>query len=164
MGGTLAVMQNGMDEYIFDSCLPNEICVDAYKTIMTPRGPTDAANCISTDQYRKIAATLNGATGRIQVPEKEASGSQILVADAVLTGPTTDTSAQADSIQMSALRQVSAINQIPQYGQLLDGVWNCTDCFNIGPVALPAATDALAASVNLAAGVAGTLYLTTFLS
>ncbi|MCJ1231264.1 hypothetical protein MMC12_007941 [Toensbergia leucococca] len=150
--------------YIDGSCLPNELCVDGPLMDFNLHWQGDVASCVATDNYHKIAATLLGAIGRIQIPEDRPSGSQVLLADAVLTGPTIDTAAQAEFITISALTQVSAIHNIPQYGQLPGGAWHCTECFNLGPVSLPEATDSLAASAKMASGTAGILYLTTFLS
>ncbi|MCJ1228509.1 hypothetical protein MMC12_005170 [Toensbergia leucococca] len=155
-------------KYIFDSCLPHEICVQAwtYSAMFLFRQTPlySAARCISTDNYRKIADTLLGKmSGRVQIPENPSSSGQQVLADAIMTGPTLNTSAQAQSMTMSALRQLSSINYIPQSGQIPGQVWNCQDCFNIGPIQLPMAMNALAASATLAAGTAGTLFLTTFL-
>lgn len=160
--GPGAVLFHPVNSYLTGSCLPHEICIDR---LTGPPDNTRVAYCVSTDNYRKIAKTLGRKEfGSIQIPADQPNAQQKLLVEAVLTGPTVDSSVRAQSMKVTALKKLAAINNVPQYGPLPRGAWACTDCWKIGPVAMPKGSEQISAAVTLAAGAAGVLYLTTSFS
>ncbi|MCJ1230189.1 hypothetical protein MMC12_006861 [Toensbergia leucococca] len=162
----------GDSHWIYEECLPSEICVhmpvwDYPPGQLTPdgHGSIALASCVSTDNYRKIAAVLSGKEfGNIQVSTSAPGGNQKVLVDVLLTGPTINTTAVAQNMKLTALTQLSTTHHFPHYGSLPGGSWLCADCFNLGPYILPQATNLLSASVTLAGGAAAVLYVTTFMS
>ena len=133
----------------------------------SPGFPVDiVAACVPIQNYVAIGQVLldNKQFGSIQIPADKPSTGQTLFADIVMTDPTMHTAVKAQYLNMTALRQFSVINSVPQYGQIPGGVWSCVDCSSIGPVSVPMGLDQLAASVRLVVGSAGVLYVTTALS
>ena len=105
--------------------------------------------------------------GKIQIPADNIRYSpqqQSLVANAVLMGPTLDTSVRAQTASLTALTKLGTANNVPPYGPLPGSKWSCAQCWNLGPEVVKGRVDQFAAEATLAGHAAGVLYLTTFLS
>ena len=159
------VYPQGRRRFIYNECLASEICIDGVTSPGFHPTMNRIANCVSTENYRKIAATIAGKQfGSIQIPANNRGSQLALIADVILTGSSIDTTVFAQSMSLSALTKIPTLSNIPYYGPLPNGVWSCVDCFNIGPEVIPEQTNQLGANVTLASGEAGVMFVTTFLS